>query len=387
MKTIKICLLILLMFQLGNTGAATNVIDIATGNGSQTAPVISNQWSAYFERIDKNSKNFVIKVKNLVTDETLKIATADKAYPKFSDPQKTPLNDRFIVWIDYRNQFIESGTNCDVYAYDLVTKKEMRVSASKGKCIDPFLVGNTVYYSQIFSDGVGKHGFYSFDLTSTGTPKLLLEYTTPVSPKCYWDNGYIVWFDWSSNSGKGAIKLYDLANDFFSDIDTHGDTIRQATIQKGYIFTLFMPDGFTFPGIKKISVLDLSETVISEPMQGTSSLLLLYNPGSDYVPVLNVDILFIYNISTGEFTRPDAKKMTFTYGKIVEGDRLVYSTLANQTKYDIWMLDIKNNVSTPLFEGAGNQICPVISGNRVIWWDKAKDEGDIRGVILEGGLK
>lgn len=387
MKTIKICILILLMFQLGNTGAATTVIDIATGNGSQTAPVICGDWTACFERIDKNSKNFVIKAKNLVTDETLSIATADKAYPKFYDPLKTPVNDRFIVWIDYRNQFVENGTNSDVYAYDLVTKKEMRVSAPKGKCMDPLLVGNTVYFSQIFSDGVGRHGFYSFDLTSTGTPKLLLEYTTPVSPKCYWDNGCIVWFDWSSNGSKGAIKLYDVAKGTFSDIDTHGDTIRQATIQKGYVFTLFIPDGFTFPGIKKISVTDLSETVLSEPMQGTSSLLLLYNPGSDYVPVLNVDILFVYNISTGNFTNPDAKKMTFTYGKVVDGDRMVYSTLASQSKYDIWMLDLKANASKPLFEGTGNQICPVISGNRVIWWDKSKDEGDIRGTILDGGSK
>jgi hypothetical protein len=387
MHILKICLSILLVMQWGNAVANQEFIDVATGNGSQTAPVIYGDWVAYFDHTDMNSKNFLLKAKNLTTNETLTMATAEKSYPKFYDPLKSPINERFITWIDYRNRFIEVGTDTDVYAFDLVTRKEIRVSIPKGKCLDPFLIGNTVYYSAIFADGAEKSGFYSFDLLSIDKPKLLFEYLAPARPKCYWDEGFIVWFDWASNNNIGAIKLYDIANKTLTDIDTHGYSVRQATIQKGNIFYLYTPVGFTFPGLMKVSIADKSEVVLSEPMQGKSSLTLQYAPSSNYLLVLNVDILLVYNIQTNEFFKPNAKKMALTFGKIVEGDRMVYSTLFAQSNYDVWIHDFKTDTSTPVYTGLGSQIFPVMSGNRVVWWDKSADLGDIRGLILNGGSK
>jgi beta propeller repeat protein len=232
-----------------------------------------------------------------------------------------------IAWEDYRNG------NCDVYIYDLSTKKEIHTTSSANQ-MNPAIYGNKVVYEDETSGG---RDIFMYDLSTKRETRITSSGVirhNALNPDIYGNR--VVWADWVPNMSNPNEDPDAYYNIYVYDISTKKTT-------------LIPTDGvMRFPSIYGDKIVWAGE-----------------DKGSG--------VICIYDIPTKKKTQITAGQMEALID--IYANKLVYDAHNEKTLFDIYMYDLSSKKTTQITNNMSLQQNPAIYGNTIVWRDE-RNYGD-----------
>ncbi len=284
-----------------------------------------------------------------------------------------------IVWQDNRNKtldFVNPKNHWDIYAYDLTTGIERRITNNDKDQINPAIDGDWI----VWEDDRMSTGFpgtnkeiYSYLLPNGPEAKVTQANFNQVKPGV--SDGRAVWQDNRDAPTSGMdIYLYDLVAKTTTPLCT-------------------APGDQTMPSISGHRVVWLDG-------RGDSLQIYLYNLNLSQeraittafsakgAPVIrgnkivwhdfrsgNLDI-FLYDLSTETETRITSDPANQMYPAVSDVG-IVWTDYRHDANGDLYFYEFATQREIPLVVDAYKQILPDISANRIVWIDCRNDQGDI----------
>jgi len=250
-----------------------------------------------------------------------------------------------IVWTDYR------GEECNIYMYDLSTKKETQISTSGLVHGIPAIYGDKV----VWGDTINYSSIHIYDISAQ-------KYTeipgNTEKPAIYGDK--VVYDDYYN------IYIYNLSTSQRTQVTPSGPVYYPAIYDNIIVW-----QGDSGAGHWNIYMYDLStkkETQITT--SGSADYPAIYGNRIVYADTRNGNTdIYMYDVSTKKQTQitssPDAQTHPAIYG-----DRIVWEDDGGEddggTNHGIYMYDISTNQKMKI-SAKGSAYNPAIYGNNIVW--------------------
>ncbi len=271
-----------------------------------------------------------------------------------------------IVWQDSRND----NEKADIYMYDLLTKKETKVSSNNSNHYSPAIYGNKIVWLEWYANPVDlvDGGFYMKDL-STKKQSLIITYSDLVDNPAIYGN-------------KVVFEIYNVAQ---SDIYLYNISTKKLTQISSPSIGAFTPDIYgdkivwheeDTDGNSDIYVYDLSTSKETKITTSGSA----YNPDIYGNRIVWEDArngnwdIYMYDLSTKKETQITTNSSD-SESPVIYGNNIVWQDDRNGN-WDIYAYDLKTHQQIYTTDKS-DQVSPDIYGNRIVWLDGNSDSGDI----------
>jgi beta propeller repeat protein len=261
-----------------------------------------------------------------------------------------------IVWMDYR------GEECNIYMYDLSTKKESQISTSGMVHGSPAIYGNKI----VWGDSTNYSSIHIYDISTQKDIEIL---GNTEKPAIYGDK--VVYDDYHS------IYIYNLSTFQKTQVTPSGPVYYPAIYGNIIVW-----QGDSGAGNWNIYMYDLStkkETQITT--SGSAEGSTIYGNRIVYADTRNGNTdIYMYNVSTKKETQitssPDVQAFPAIYG-----DRIVWEDDGGEddggTNHGIYMYDISTNQKMKI-SAKESAYSPAIYGNNIVWqYNNEKWKSDI----------
>lgn len=284
-----------------------------------------------------------------------------------------------IVWQDNRNKtldFVNPKNHWDIYAYDLTTGIERRITNNDKDQINPAIDGDWI----VWEDDRMSTGF-------PGTNKEIYSYLLPGGPEAQVtqanfnqikpsvSDGRAVWQDYRNTPTSGVdIYLYDLVAKTTSPLCTAPGEQTMPSISGHRVVWL---DGRgDSPQIYLYNLNLAQERAITTAFSSKGAPVIRGNKivWSDFRSG-NFDI-FLYDLSTETETRITSDPAHQMYPSVSDVG-IVWTDYRHDANGDLYFYEFATQREIPLIVDEYKQIIPDISGNRIVWMDFRNDQGDI----------
>jgi beta propeller repeat protein len=250
-----------------------------------------------------------------------------------------------IVWMDYR------GEECNIYMYDLSTKKESQISTSGMVHGSPAIYDNKI----VWGDSTNYSSIHIYDVSTQKDTEIP---GNTEKPAIYGDK--VVYDDYYN------IYIYNLSTSQKTQVTPSGPVYYPAIYDNIIVW-----QGDSGAGKWNIYMYDLStkkETQITT--SGSAEGSTIYGNRIVYVDTRNGNTdIYMYNVSTKKETQitssPDVQAFPAIYG-----DRIVWEDDGGEddggTNHGIYMYDISTNQKMKI-SAKGSAYSPAIYGNNIVW--------------------
>ncbi|GEM_PF-2771656 len=289
--------------------------------------------------------------------------SSDEAWPDIYEDK--------IVWHDYR-----SGTNWDVYLYDLSTSEERSITTNSVEQPDPVIWGHRVVYEDQRL-GVGGWTIWMYDLTTGVESQVSSSEWSKKLPEIYEDK--VVWRDTRpETNGKWNIYLKDLTTGIEKRISSIGQTDPALGFWRPSIWENRIVWQDDRNGNWDIYMYDLSNN---------TEVQLTNNPYDQTYSFIYQDLVVYQDNRNGNYdiymlnltTNTEAQITTDGNDQIapdIYGDRIVWQDVRNGN-WDIYVHDLSDNSEVAVTTEGNNQEKPIIYGDRIAWHDRRSGNWDI----------
>jgi len=277
------------------------------------------------------------------------------------------VSGNIIVWEDYRNSATTDYRECtpDIYAYDLSTKTETRITTNAvHNAHNPDVSGNIIVWEDWISGGAG---IYAYDLSTKTTTRI----TTVAGSQqnAHVSGNIIVWEDYR-NGNSGDIYAYDLSTKTETRITTT-TAIRGFPDVSGNIIVWedWRNNDGPYGLQADIYAYDLSTKMETRITTSTADQL---NPAISGNTIVWEDGggTYAYNLSTKTETR-----IATGTGAAISGNTIVWVDWSGTPS--IYAYDLSTKTTTRISTGTGDQTAPDVSGNTIVWQDYRNGNNDI----------
>lgn len=365
------------------TCTRTTISDVDNANAFLTP---NSDYAYYVEEV---SGNDVIREYDFSSSSESTIS-GQGAEPYFEYLQSVVVNDDYVCWFDTRNS---QGSTVDVYAYDISSSTEIRVTSSTYDIRDLCLVNDHVGFYNYSS---GSEGFYICDLSAS--PISLINVTTnlgTMGASCGNATAQLVsgvevfCFEWVATTPTWNLYMYDTGSSQITSVATSSNIERWPVIQNGVIYYQLVSSadsgGWDFyaatenAGYIKAYNLATSSTstvltysaddwvYIVPNTNDANYLLYLYRDSSNS----NALYLKAYNFSANSTTTIDTASLgtrleAFSYS--CYGNKVVYS-MGSNSDLDTYVYDLSSSTSSTICDNGNSTCIARISDDKIIWTD------------------
>ncbi len=316
--------------------------------------------------------------------------------------------DNYVIWTDYRNDN-GSGTNSDIYLYDLSTHQERAICTDTRKQVRPDIYGTWLAWEDN-RHGLDNWEIYGYDLT-TGTEIRITNHKDNQNNPAIYEN-FIVWEDvrraiQDPSRHDNDIYIHDIdttevypltvSDGEQIDADIYGDYVVWTDRRNGnadiYLYDLSMDSDSD--GIPNYRDDDLNKFKVNPPADPAEQPLVT-NPEKQHNPAIydhlvvyqdyrngNSDI-YLYNLNNNTeiplVTAPEEESLPRIYGNYVVYEKLV------DNQREIYYYDLTTSTTGQITYQPSNQEFPDINGKTVVWLDFRNDkDGRVTQTAVDNG--